>query len=170
MAGRTDDHVVALSSNSNIRESPLSAFLAKSSAEARRIASTPGSKDLVHAFAGNEACDADSICSAICMAFLRGEEEGYGSDFGVDARVGKGGDGAVVAFPGKRIHMQLPFLAEIFLVLVCSHLGTLELYFWLVSEDINYQSTCRLLPFFLLCTLRANSERTDRFTANRRRG
>lgn len=31
-----------------------------------------GGSVVVHAYVGNEACDADSICSAICMAIFRG--------------------------------------------------------------------------------------------------
>lgn len=63
----------------------LPAFLQKCSSIARKKeqqqrgliaagggeASAEGPGAVFHVFSGNEACDADSMCSAICMAFLK---------------------------------------------------------------------------------------------------
>ena len=125
--GGVDDDSAGGDGGSGSTSLSLPAFLETSSASGRMQANSGGgscsggsdgntssssSNVIFHAFSGNEACDADSICSAICMAFLKqstasggGAEGGRGQsgDGGSDDDVAtKGGDGTNVLYvPGE---------------------------------------------------------------------
>lgn len=102
----------------------LPAFLEMSSARGRTQASggsggsdansSSSSNLVIHAFSGNEACDADSICSAICMAFLKQSTAGGGGGGGPGGGGGsdddvatKEGDGTTVLYvPGECLTLR----------------------------------------------------------------
>ncbi|CAM9494412.1 unnamed protein product, partial [Sphacelaria rigidula] len=85
MTDTTSDDPVGGASAATAAVSPLPDFLRQSFMRARTdlptaisTATTTAGHDgdartaLIHVYVGNEACDADSICSAICLAFLNG--------------------------------------------------------------------------------------------------
>ena len=81
------------SSSSSSASLTLPAFLEMSSARGKTQASGGDSGNVVfHVFSGNEACDADSICSAICMAFLK-QSTAMGGGVGRGGGGGGGGGG-----------------------------------------------------------------------------